>query len=135
MTDQEKKELAVSEKQAIDEREGEPTREGPMYVPHVDIAEDNEAITLRADLPGVKKDGVDIDVREGILTLTATVEPPPESWEMVYTEYPIGGFARRFSLSVWVSSPVSTAKSWGGIRKYLIVSKEARLALTRSTSR
>ena len=57
-----------------------------------------EAITLRADLPGVKKDAVEIDVREGVLTLSATVEPVPENWEPVYGEYPVGAFARRFSL-------------------------------------
>ena len=99
MTDQEKKELAVSEKKTVDAESGEPTREGLTYVPHVDIAEDAESITLRADLPGVKKDAVEIDVREGILTLNAVVEPVPETWDPVYGEYPVGGFARRFSLS------------------------------------
>lgn len=125
MQEQEKKELTVSEKQAIDAREGEPTREGAMYVPHVDISEDTEAITLRADLPGVKKDDLDIDVREGILTLTATVEPTAESWQAVHTEYPIGGFARRFSLSEKIAQDKISAAMEHGILTLVLPKAEA----------
>ena len=81
MTDQDKKELEVAEKKAIQDSDGEPTREDVVYVPNVDIIEDPQAITVRADMPGASKDDVDIDVREGVLTLTASVQYPPDSWQ------------------------------------------------------
>lgn len=98
MTDKENKELEVQDKKTLEKSEGEPTREGVMYVPYVNIIEDNESITLQADVPGVTKDGIDIDVREGVLTLTATVEAPPDRLRPVYREYEVGGFTRRFTL-------------------------------------
>lgn len=98
MTDKEKKELEVQSKKTLEKSEGEPTREGVMYVPYVNIIENNESITLKADVPGATKDGIDIDVREGVLTLTAAVTPPPDRLRAVYREYEIGGFTRRFTL-------------------------------------
>ena len=125
MTELDKKELAVTEKQEVDGRDGEPTRDGPTYVPHVDIIENAEAITLRADLPGVKKGEVDIDVREGILTLSATVAQIPEGWAPVYAEYPIGNFARRFALSEKVDQDKINASLNDGILTLVLPKAEA----------
>ena len=115
MTDKEKKELQVAEKQAIEKRDGEPTREGLMWVPQVDILEDKEAITLRADLPGVKKNDVDIDVRDGVLSLSAKLESQPDHWQPVYTEYQIGGYSRRFSLGERIDQGKITADMNNGV--------------------
>jgi HSP20 family protein len=98
MTDKEKKELEVNRKKEIDASQAEPTREGVTFVPEVDIREDDDGITLLADLPGVRKEDVEIDVREGVLTLTATVEPSPQNRNLIFQEYEIGGFQRRFNL-------------------------------------
>lgn len=92
------KELQVSEKRAVEARNGETTYEGRMYVPQVDIFEDEHRMTLRADLPGVKRDAIEIDLREGVLTLTAQAVRVPENWRAVYREHEVGGFTRRFTL-------------------------------------
>jgi len=115
MTDKEKKELEVSAKKSIEKSEGEPTREGVTYIPYVDIIEDADAITLVADLPGVKKENLDIDVREGVLTLTATVEPASENWRSVYREYDIGGYSRRFTLGERIDQEKISAKLDNGV--------------------
>ena len=94
-----KKDLEVAEKKTIEESEGEPTREGLRFQPHVDIVEDASTITLFADLPGVRKEDIDIDVREGVLTLTGPVAPPEENWQPLAREFQMGGFSRRFTLS------------------------------------
>jgi HSP20 family molecular chaperone IbpA len=94
----EKKELEVSQKKEIAQEQGEPTRQDVTFVPEVDITEDEEGITLYADMPGLRKEDLDIDVREGVLTLTAPVEQPPENRKLIYQEYAIGGFQRRFNL-------------------------------------
>lgn len=125
MTRKERKELAVSEKQAVEQSDGEPTREGRMFVPQVDIIEDKEGITLRADLPGVKKDSVDIDVREDVLTLTAHVGAPNERWEPVYKEYEVGGFTRRFTLGEKIDREKISASIDNGVLTVVLPKAEA----------
>ena len=98
MTDKEKKELEVSSKKEISQEAGEPTHAGVTFVPEVDISESEEGITLFADLPGVAKEDVSIDIREGVLTLTATVAPVEANRNLIYQEYEVGGYQRRFNL-------------------------------------
>lgn len=109
------KDLEVAEKKTVEKADGEPTREGLVYMPNVDIIEDKESITLYADLPGVKKDDVDIDVREGILSLTATVATAQNNWTPVYREFETGGFSRRFSLSEVIDTERINAKLENGV--------------------
>ncbi len=125
MTDKEKKELEVSKKKTIEKESGEPTREGVMYIPEVDIIEDDEGITLLADLPGVKRENVEIDVREGVLTLTATVEPVPGNWQPLLTEYEIGGYTRRFNLSERIDQEKIGATMDNGVLTLVLPKAEA----------
>lgn len=115
MSSKEKKELQVTDKQAVEAKNGEPTREGLMFVPQVDIIEEHDQITLRADLPGVKRDSVDIDVREGVLSLTAMQEPLLENWQTLHGEYQIGGYARRFTLGERIDQEKIQAEMKDGV--------------------
>jgi HSP20 family molecular chaperone IbpA len=112
---EDQKDLEVSEKKAIEKSDGEPTREGLMFQPHVDIVEDANAITLFADLPGVRKEDVDIDVREGVLTLTGPVSAADESWQSLVREFQMGGFTRRFTLSERIDTEKINAKLEHGV--------------------
>jgi len=58
------------------ERMPERTRERPAVAPAVDIYENQEEILLVADLPGVQRDHVSIDLEKDQLTLQAR-----RSWE------------------------------------------------------
>ena len=93
-----KKEISLREKEEIKKEEGEPTQAGVTYSPTVDIYETDEAITVLADLPGVKKDNLEINVEDRQLTITGLVEDSNEHLNPVYTEYGIGGFTRSFKL-------------------------------------
>ncbi len=124
MSHHETKDLDVPAKKAVESGAGEPIREGLIYEPHVDIIEDKEAITLFADLPGVAKDGVDIDVKEGVLTLSAPVGPLPEGWQPLFKEYEIGGFARRFSLSEKIDTERISAKLEHGVLRLTLPKME-----------
>jgi len=115
MTTQEKKELQVADKQSIEKRSGEPTREGMMFVPQVDILEEQDTITVRADLPGVKKENVEIDLSDGVLTLNATVQGIPEKWLPVYAEYQVGGYSRRFTLGEQIDQSKISAEMDNGV--------------------
>jgi len=115
MTDKEKKEIAVREKEQIAPAEGEPTREGVYYTPAVDIFEDEEAITVTADLPGVRKEDLEIDLKEGVLTVTGHVAPPESRLRPVYEEYGVGGYSRRFTLGDKVDQSSIGAKLQNGV--------------------
>jgi HSP20 family protein len=124
MNKKETKELEVSRKK-IEKTQGEPTREGISYVPDVDIIENDQAIVLRSDLPGVKKDDLKIDVHEGVLTLTGTVEAVPSHFNTIYQEYEIGGFSRRFTLGQHIDQQKIEAKLDNGVLTLTLPKAEA----------
>ncbi len=115
MTAKERRELEVNQKKEVDTRAGEPTRAGVWYVPEVDITESDDAITLYADLPGVRPENLDIDVRDDVLTLTAEVEPISENRKLIWREYDIGGFQRRFTLGERVDQAKINATMKDGV--------------------
>lgn len=76
----------------------EQTRSGPVYSPAVDIFESDAAITVLADLPGVRADNLEIDLRESVLTLMGRVSGPESNETLVLHEYQPGMFFRQFTL-------------------------------------
>jgi len=90
-------ELLPKEKKEV---EGESrTRSGRTYVPDVDIREDDDALWLWVDMPGVEQESVTVDLDDDLLTLQGEVSPGDyEGLSPVYIEYNVGGFLRRFSL-------------------------------------
>jgi HSP20 family molecular chaperone IbpA len=95
----ESQELQVQDKQEIDES-AERTREGPVFVPRVDIYESDGEIALVADMPGVDESSVDISVENNVLTIHGAVDgTQPEGYDLAYAEYRVGDYERSFSLS------------------------------------
>ncbi len=125
MTDREKRNLEVSKKQEIEKASGEPTREGVAFVPEVDISESEAGLVLYADMPGVTKDNLDIDIREGVLTVTGTVEPERDNLRLVHGEYEIGGFQRRFTLGEKIDQEQIEAKLENGVLQLTLPKVEA----------
>ncbi|MBW2702526.1 MAG: Hsp20/alpha crystallin family protein [Deltaproteobacteria bacterium] len=125
MTDKEKKDLEVSKKQEIEKASGEPTREGVVFVPEVDISESEEGLVLYADMPGVTKENLDIDIREGVLTVTGTVEPERDNLRLVHGEYEIGGFQRRFTMGEKIDQEKIEAKLENGVLQLTLPKAEA----------
>jgi HSP20 family molecular chaperone IbpA len=99
MSDRETQALRAREKTAA-RTAAEHTRPGPTFTPAVDIFETDRAITLLADMPGVKAQDLDIDLRDDVLTLTGEVLSPEGSGEAdVAREYVTGKYFRQFTLS------------------------------------
>jgi HSP20 family protein len=113
--EKEKKEIPVREKEAIQPASGEPTREGVYYSPAVDIYETDGSITVVADMPGVRKDSVDVDIKEGVLTISGTVDPVPDRLRPVYREYDVGGYLRRFTIGDRIDSEKISAHLASGV--------------------
>jgi len=77
-----------------------PQHSGEALMPPVDVFEDSTGITLRADLPGVPKDGLKLQVEAGTLTIEGEVSiPMSENMEATYTEIGVPRFRRAFTLS------------------------------------
>jgi len=114
-SEKEKKEIAVREKEAIEPASGEPTREGVYYSPVVDIYETDEKITVVADMPGVLKENVEVDIKDGVLTISGAVEQVPERLKPVYREYDVGGYLRRFTIGDKIDSEKISARLDAGV--------------------
>jgi HSP20 family molecular chaperone IbpA len=95
----ETKEIQAKEKQEVT-IPAEQTKPGLVFTPAVDIFETEKEITLLADLPGVKSDDLNIDLRDNVLTLTGDVAPwEGAEEEDLLIEYEIGRYFRQFTLS------------------------------------
>jgi HSP20 family protein len=82
--------------QMADEQE----RNQPFVVPPVDVFEDESAITLLADLPGVSRDRLGVRVDGESLVLEATASTiQPEDMQLVYGEAQFPSYRRQFTLS------------------------------------
>ena len=91
-------ELTPKEKQELQEKEH--TRPGRTFVPEVDIREDEHALWLWADMPGVSQDQVEVELHDNVLRLEGRVELRDyEGLTPLYTEYNVGNYLRRFTLS------------------------------------
>ena len=108
-------ELKVREKQAF-ETPAEQTKPGPVFTPSVDIFETEKAITLLADMPGVKAGDLMVDLRDDTLTLAGEVsESVKPTGEKVLEEYQTGRYYRQFSLSEVIDQEKIDAKLSDGV--------------------
>jgi len=111
----ESKEMKVIEKQAL-ASPAEQTKPGPVFTPNVDIFETEKAITLLVDMPAVKVEELNVDLRDDTLTLTGDVLPNVGTpGEKVYMEYETGRYYRQFSLSELIVQEKIDAKLSDGV--------------------
>jgi HSP20 family protein len=90
-------EISPKEKQELTEKK--PTHTGRYYVPEVDIFEDETALKLWADLPGVNEQDVDVELRDDELTIHGKVSLEAyEGLSPLSSEYNVGHYLRRFNL-------------------------------------
>lgn len=90
-------------------------------VPRVDVVEDSNGITLLADLPGVKKDGLDIKVDGTTLSLEGAVAlDAPPSIDAVFAEVRASRYRRSFTLSNELDTAAIDAQLKDGVLKLRI---------------
>lgn len=102
------------------------------WTPAVDIAEDEDAYTITADLPDVKKEDVGVSVDNGILTLSGEKRHESQSGEETGKKYhrierSFGKYVRTFRLPDEVdATQVSAAFQEGVLTITLPKSKEPK---------
>lgn len=81
--------------QAVRESSREPTR---YVTPPVDIYEQDDKLVVLADLPGVEKDNLRVNVEDDVLTIEGTPTHAPSATPL-WREYEMVSFYRQFYIS------------------------------------
>jgi len=111
MADQE---LTPREKQEL--KTNEQTRPGRTYVPDVDIYETQDGLWLWADMPGVEENSLEVHVADNVLSIEGRVALQEyDNLNPVYTEYNVGNYSRRFSLSNEIDAERIKAQMTNGV--------------------
>ncbi|HEY5764931.1 MAG TPA: Hsp20/alpha crystallin family protein [Candidatus Deferrimicrobiaceae bacterium] len=97
-----------------------------MWTPAVDIYEKNDTVVVKAELPGVERDQISVEVKDGILTLRGERkferDVKEESYHRVERSY--GTFLRSFSLPVSVDQDQVKATFRDGVLEVELPKKE-----------
>lgn len=91
---------------------------GGAFSPALDVSENDDEYRVRADLPGVKKDDVDISIHDGILTINAETkyeEDQKAEGRVIRQERRYGKFVRSMRLGDAVNVDHVNAKLKDGV--------------------
>lgn len=107
---------ADSGKPVKTEFEGEKTVSGKYYVPRTDIVETEKSLVVCMDVPGVKRENINVMLENNVLEIDARIDfSPYENLNPVYTEYNIGHYTRRFTVSNIIDTGKIDAKLADGV--------------------
>jgi HSP20 family protein len=87
------------------------------YIPAVDVQEEKDRFVVKADLPGVKPDEIDVTAEKGVLTLRGERKSEKKEHSEGYErlERVTGSFVRRFALPENVQADAIKAKFTHGV--------------------
>lgn len=97
-----------------------------MTAPAVEVADTNEAIIVKAQVPGVSKDQIQVTVTEGALTLKGEMKEEEKKEEKNYhrREFRYGAFTRTIPLPAAVQAEKATAQLKEGVLTITIPKSE-----------
>ena len=92
----------------------------------LDVKEDEKSYTVRADIPGVKKEDIQIDINGAEVSLRAEARQEKEEKKdekVVYSERSYGMVSRSFSLPTEVDEKAAKAEYKDGVLKLVLPKK------------
>lgn len=100
--------------------------ENGSWTPTVDVIEDKDKFIVKADIPGVKKEDLKVDVQDDTLFIKGEKkqEEKVEKENYIRVERSYGNFVRNFSLPANVDSSKINAKFTDGVLEITIPKKE-----------
>jgi len=116
--------LQVKDKMEVDSK-SELTRSGPVFLPSVDIYENQDALVLVADMPGVDSDGIELGLEDYELTIRGGIKEEETDITPIYSEYQTGDYYRRFTLSNIIDQEKIEATIKDGVLKVTLPKAEA----------
>ena len=96
-------------------RPTETAREAEVFQPAVDVCDRGTEVTIVADVPGARADGIDVSFDDGVLTVHATVPPRTIPGRAVTREYGVGDYRRAFRLGEDFDASQITAECRAGV--------------------
>ncbi|MBI1394541.1 MAG: Hsp20 family protein [Betaproteobacteria bacterium] len=97
-------------------RDATSPRNGATMLPPVDVIEDAAGITLYADLPGVPRDKLHLEIQADTLTIEGDVSlPVPDSMVSTHAEISVPRYRRVFTLSKELDTGNVTAELVNGV--------------------
>jgi len=95
----------------------ERVRGGRTYVPNVDILEQADRLLLMADMPGVRREDLDITYERGLLAVHGKVapRPGPENATRLTSEYGVGDWYRSFEIGEGIDASKIEAELTNGV--------------------
>jgi HSP20 family molecular chaperone IbpA len=112
--------MSETAKKPADQASAAPRPEAAL-LPPVDVIEDANGITLYADLPGVPKDRLHLQVEADTLTIEGEVSLPiPAGMESTHAEVSLPRYRRVFSLSKELDAEQVAAEFGQGVLKLRI---------------
>lgn len=101
------------------------SRREAALLPPVDVIEDNTGITLYADLPGVPKEKLDLQVEGDTLSIEGELDLTlPEGMEASHAEIQLGRYRRAFTLSKELEPAKVSAELNNGVLRLRIPKAE-----------
>ncbi|MGW8270135.1 MAG: Hsp20/alpha crystallin family protein [Burkholderiales bacterium] len=97
----------------------------------VDVAEDDKTYTIHADIPGVKKDDIQVDVEGGQVSIRAEVKRESEKKDgekVLHSERYYGMVSRSMSLPAEVDTQNAKAEYKDGVLSLTLPKKAAKSA-------
>ncbi|MCD6569923.1 MAG: Hsp20/alpha crystallin family protein [Deltaproteobacteria bacterium] len=100
------------------------------WIPPVDVFEDDSSIILKAELPGIKREDIALDVNNSVLTISGEKgfehEKSRESYHMIERHY--GSFRRSFSIPDTVDSDKIEARYEKGVLEIILPKLEGSVS-------
>ena len=114
------KEMQFRDKQEL-KGTGELTKTGLTFIPAVDIFENEEALTMMAEMPGVDQQGLHIDLKDNQISILGEVAEYSDPQERtLLKEFETGRFFRQFNLSEVIDQNKISAHLRNGILKVVL---------------
>ena len=104
-----------------------PSLDTSVRLPAIDISETDSAYLVKTDLPGMRKQDLDITIDDGVLTINAEdVEETDEkkNGRLIRQERSYGKFSRRLRIGTDVDDKKVTAKYQEGVLRLTLPKEE-----------
>ena len=98
------------------------------WVPAIDLVEEDEHLVLRADLPGLSEEDVNVEVKDGVLTVSGERRAEEKTEEKGYhrIERSYGSFSRSLSIPEGIDPEQVSAEFDNGVLEVRIPKPEER---------
>jgi HSP20 family protein len=113
----------------FDFRSSRPAKDGISaagWMPAVDVVDEKDSIRVKADLPGLTKEGIEVSVDNGMLTIKGEKKEEKETREKDYirSERYYGAFHRSFTLPAGVDAQKVNAVYKDGVLDITLPKRE-----------